>query len=357
MKKILYITTGIQGSGGVSRILSVKLNYLLNYYNYEIVVINSNYIKAPFFYDFSKSIKFYHIQHDTFFSFKNKVLEVVERENPNVVVNCDNGLKGTLLTYFFKKNIPIVYERHCGKYINSSGIIDFLKLKLSNVLLDRIIMRYRLFVVLNKQEKQTWQGSNLEVIPNPLWFDPPLKVNKLESRFVVAVGRQSVEKRYDKLLRIWKDVVKQYPDWILKIYGEKNEKLKLDELVSKLKLKDNVKFFDPVSNVEEIYTQASMLLTTSESEAFGLVLLEAMAHSIPVVAFNGTSGTDMLIQDNINGFLVEKNDFNMFIEKVCFLINDKDSKKLLGNRAKSFAKEFEIKSIMQQWDNLFQSIS
>jgi len=353
----LYITTGIQDSGGVSRVLSVKFDYFIKYFNYEIIVVNSNFEEVPFFYAFNTCVKFYHVRSSNFFSFKNEIFHSIEVEKPDIVVNCDNGFKGTLLTYFFKKKTPFVYERHCSRNVSSSNIADFFKLKISNVLLDIKIKQYSSFVVLNEGERQTWKSNNIVVIPNPLWFDIPPKVNSLENKCAIAVGRQSAEKRYDKLIGIWKEVVMVNPDWILKIYGKNNDNLKLKELVTELKLNDNVKFFNPITNVEEIYSKASILLMVSESEAFGLVLIEAMAFGLPVIAFNSTSGTDMLIEDNVNGILVEKDDFSAYEDKVTFLIKNLESRKLLGKQAKTFVQKFEINSIMNQWNDLFQNIS
>lgn len=357
MKKLLFITAGIQDSGGVSRMLSVKLNYLITHFNYKIVVVNSNYNKTPFFYHFSSKIEFHHLRYRSFFSFKNKVVYVIEHENPDVVINCDNGLKGTLLSYYLNKNRPLIYERHCSKNIKTYGIVDFIKLKISNVLLDYIIIKYMAFVVLNAEEKRSWKRPNVLVVPNPLWFEIPKTFNGLEKRIAIAVGRQSIEKRYDKLLKIWKEVVKHHPEWILKIYGQQNEQLKLKELVLKLELNDNVQFFDAVEIIEDVYTNASMLLMTSESEAFGLVILEAMAYGVPVVAFNGTSGTNMLIHDKINGFLIQKDDFQGFAEKVSLLINNQEARKLMGEYARNTINHYDLERIMKSWDDLFNSVS
>lgn len=356
MKKLLYITTNLQNSGGVARILSVKLNYLIEKYDYNISVINSNQKNNIFFYDFNGQIKFFSINTNHLFEYKKELNVLINNIEPDIIVNCDNGLKGSLLPYLINSKAPLIYERHCGKNISIETLIEKFKLMASNFILERSINKYKEFIVLNDKEKQDWDRSDIQIIPNPLWLNLKHKKKECNSKIAIAVGRHSFEKRLDRLIAIWAKVVEKHPDWGLKIYGERNKNIQLEKLVNKLNIEKNIQFNNPTNDVEKIYSEACMLLTTSVSESFGLVLIEAMAFGIPVIAFGGTSGTETLIDDGVNGFLVKQNETKTYIEKTNLLIENAMQRKQMGENARKSLESFNIDYIMILWHNLFQSI-
>lgn len=357
MKQLLYITTNLQGSGGVARILSVKLNYLIEKYHYKIAVINSNQDNDDFFFDFDSRIIFYAVKSKSISTYRTQIRSCIKKVNPDIIINCDNGLKGSLIPYLIKNKIPLIYERHCSRNISVATILEKVKLIISNLFLRINSDSYNYFVILNEEEKNDWNIKNIKVLPNPLWFSPLKLGNVGNTKIAVAVGRHSCEKRYDKLINIWQLVIKQHPDWILKIYGAKDENLSLEKIVLDKKLESNIKFYNPVKDISKIFSEASMLLSTSESESFGLVLIEAMAFGKPVVAFDGTSGTKTIIENGKNGFLVKENDIDAFVEKVNLLIGDVKLRGLMGENAKKGIETYDLNKIMKRWHTLFKSLN
>jgi len=361
LQKLLYITTNLDNTGGVARILSVKLNYLVQKYDYNIFVINTNKKSNTFFYSFSEQIKFYFLETKltslkNIFKYKKELNTLINEVRPDIIINCDNGLKGSLASYFIKYKAILIYESHGSKNINVATFKERFKIKLSNFILDRSINKYNKFIVLNNFEKDFWKSSKILTIPNPIWFELPKNTKELVDNIVVAVGRHSYEKRYDRLIKIWKEVIKEHPNWILKIYGEKNEDIQIEKDINKLNIADNVIICTPVKNIQNVYLNASLLLNTSSSEAFGLVIIEAMAYGLPVIAFNNISGPKSIISTNENGFLIDENDINKYIEKTKLLISNQSLRQQMGVNAKNSLKRFELQSIMKLWHNLFQSI-
>jgi len=358
--KLLYITTNIESFGGVSRILSVKLNYLIEKFGYEIHVFNSNHGNDDFFYTFNNDITFYHFRKRkfrifTFFDFKNSVVNVVKDINPDVIINCDNGLKGALLAFFIGRKTPIIYERHSGRDTKGEKFIENFKIRLSNVFIDLGIKKYKAFVVPNHNSFDLWKGKNVQIIPNPLWFKMTSKISSLDYRVVVAVGRCVADKQYDVLIRIWKEVVTEFPEWLLKIYGDENCPNILITLVQNLGISKNIEFCKPVKDIEKIYLNASILLNTSSSEEFGLAIMEAMAYGLPVIAFDNTMGPKYLIEDNITGFLIGEGDYTAYAEKIKLLINDKSLRQSVGMNARKSLDRFDLDQTMKLWHDLFQS--
>lgn len=355
MQRLLYITTNLDNSGGVARILSVKLNYLVETYGYHVSVINTNTITDIFFYHFSSKIKFYSIETKNLFKYRNELREVVDRINPNIIINCDNGLKGALLPFLINYKRALLYERHCGSSVLTDGLLERLKFKVSNAVLKLRIKKYRAFVVLNTEEEQDWKSNNVLVISNPMWFKSDSTIALLKNKTTIAVGRFSYQKGYDVLLNIWKIVVDNYPEWKLNIYGE-GDKDNFIELALELDVLDSVQFLNPVEDIKSVYLNASMLLNTSRYEPFGLSVIEAMACGLPVITFDNALGPKNYIISGENGFLIEKDNLEIYAQKIMFLMENEDERLRISSNAKNVVKDYNLDAIMKQWHELFQSI-
>jgi glycosyltransferase involved in cell wall biosynthesis len=95
---------------------------------------------------------------------------------------------------------------------------------------------------------------------------------------------------------------------------------------------------------------------TSRTEGFGLVLIEAMVSGLPCVAYDCPVGPRSIITDQENGFLVEDGNVDLFVEKLNLLIENEDIRKQLGEKAKKSVANYDLDTIMQQWQDLFESV-
>jgi len=358
--KLLYISTNLNSSGGVSRVLSVKLNYLLEEFGYDIYIINTNGKSGKSFYNFNKRIHISFLKPSKlriihFFTYRKKLNLLIKDIKPDIVINCDNGLKGSIFPYLVNIMAPVIYERHCSKNIFVVDFFERFKLILSNIILSTNINIYKYFIVLNSEERLDWNYSNVKVISNPIWFNQPKTVRLKKNNVIIAVGRFSPEKGYENLLKIWKLVADKYPDWILKIYGEGNYD-GLNKFANNLNILDNIQLCNPEKNIENIYENAQMLLNTSKSEAFGLSIIEGMAFGLPVISFDNISGAKSSIVNGENGYAIKKDDLKAYAEKVIYLIENEDDRDRISKNAKQFVKKYNLEAIMYQWHLLYQSM-
>ena len=90
---------------------------------------------------------------------------------------------------------------------------------------------------------------------------------------------------------------------------------------------------------------------TSFSESFGLVLVEAENHGLPLVAFSSAQGTCEIIQDNKNGFLIENRNKNKMASIIIKLIENKDLRE-----GKIMSKKYCKESIGKQWNDFINKI-
>ncbi|GGD26842.1 glycosyltransferase [Hyunsoonleella pacifica] len=360
MIKLLYIATNLNTSGGVARVLAVKLNYLVEEYPYEIHILNTHGGSDNLFFDFNRKIKIHELIRERnkikdFISYKGKLNKKIKVINPDIIINCDNGLKGALLPLLLKDNeSPLIYENHNSKNARASSVLDNIKLKLSFFIFSLLSSNYRKVIVyrLDNTNKKT---KNYQVIPNPIGFNIADSSSTLNNKVAIAVGRVSYQKGYDKLMKIWALVCKKHSDWNLHIYGE-GDNSELIKLAKKLGIISKVQFYKPVKDIKSVYLDASILLNTSRYEPFGLAVTEAMACGLPVVAFENTQGPKSYINDGENGFLAQGSDYEDYANKVGLLIENKEERRRISKSAKDTMKAYELNKIMKQWHDVFQSI-
>ena len=358
--KLLYITNGINGSGGQERVLSIKASILAEDYNYEVSILVLNDAEKDPFYDFSPKIRFYStdvhgnpIQYIK--NYKNGIQRIVDQLQPDVISVCDDGLKAFFIPQFLKTNSEIIYERHVSKLIEASSEQGFVKNLLTKskwVLMEKLAKKFSKFIVLTEGNKNEWKSlRNLEVVPNPLSFYPDT-VSSFENKVVICVGKISYQKGQDMLLKAWKIVHEKFPDWRLELYGRADSYfLKTDDLSSK-----NIYHFPPEKNIEKKYLDSSIYVMPSRYEGFGMVLIEAMACGLPCVSFNCNYGPSDIITNNEDGFLVENGNYIELARRLESLISSSDLQKKMGSAGRENVKKYLPEIIAKDWDDLLKKL-
>ncbi|MFC1475308.1 glycosyltransferase family 4 protein, partial [Candidatus Zixiibacteriota bacterium] len=135
-----------------------------------------------------------------------------------------------------------------------------------------------------------------------------------------------------------------------KTFGEADKYAEnLYELTEKLNLKKDVYFQDGIKEIENAYAALDIFALTTGSETFGMVLIEAMAAKLPVIATN-EGGPKDIIQHNVNGLLVKPLDNDDLTEALIKLLDDKEKSNSLADSAKQTA--FELYSHNKQCERL-----
>lgn len=178
----------------------------------------------------------------------------------------------------------------------------------------------------------------------------------LDNKLIISAGRFSEEKGFDMLLKAFSIVVKMYPDWKLKIFGEGKEKGRLEEIILEEALHNNVMLM-PKSNCldEEIY-QSSIYALSSRYESFGMVLIEAMALGVPCVSYS-CAGPREIIKHNEDGILVPEGDIQSLAEGMMELMEDIEKRKLLGKVAKKNAQRYSTEETGKKWIDIIENIT
>lgn len=356
--KLLYITNGITGAGGLERVLSVKATMLAEDCGYEVHILSLNEENLKPFYTFSPKIIFHSIKANGnpiiyLLNYKNGISKYISTIKPDVISVCDDALKGFFLPILIPSKSKWIHESHASYLLGNKGSGIGFKKKTAHQLKQILGKKFTKIVILTEGHREEWQIKNLMVIPNPAPFKSFQK-SSLQNRKIIAVGSFSFNKGYDLLLKIWAKIEPVFPDWQLNIYG-KNTFQNLQKEAEKLNLK-NINFNDPVVNIEEKYLEASIFVLPSRSEGFGMVLIEAMSFGLPVVSFNCPHGPKDIIENNADGFLVENGNIQEFAEKLKLLIEDETLRHKMGENGGENVKRFSPENVLKIWNELFKNL-
>ena len=220
------------------------------------------------------------------------------------------------------------------------------------------------YLVLVSKDLQRFYAKKMEgnhcqcvYIPNTLDHLPD-QLSPLTEKRLVSVGRLSPEKGYLDLLKVYSLLMKQYPDWVLDIVGDGSERKSLETYITSHHLTDKVTLhgFQDSDYIDKLMHHSSIYVMTSFTESFGIVLLEAMSHGLPCIAFDSAEGAREIITSGRDGYLIRRRNYDMMVQKIVDLINDPKKRKELGENGRHKISEvYSKESVLDQWLKIIEN--
>jgi len=197
--------------------------------------------------------------------------------------------------------------------------------------------------------------TRVEQIPNAL---PELGggTSPLDEKAVVAAGRLTGQKGFDLLIRAFALVVRERPDWELRIYGDGSQRAELERLIAELGLDGSVRLMGATSDIGEELARASVFALSSRFEGFGMVLVEAMSKGVPVVSFDCPRGPSEIVDDGVDGVLVPNGDVGALARALVELTGDEQRRRALGAAGLEKSRRYEIGAIGERWEALLTDL-
>jgi len=376
--KIAYCLPSLYISGGMERVLTLKANYFADVLNYEVyIILTDGKDKKPYF-ELSPKIHIVHldVNYDelngkTLFHRLPKYL-IKQKVYKNRLKKCLMSIKPDITVSMLRREINFINSIHDGSkkigeiHVNKSNFRDFNEEKNTNLLkkllaklwmyqLIRELKKLDKFVTLSHEDREKWtEINNTTVIHNPLSFFPD-RTSDCSSHQVIGVGRYILQKGFDMLIDAWKIVSEKHPDWILKIYGDGDQKDYLDQ-IERLGLEKTCILNSAVPTISDKYIESSIFVLSSRFEGFGMVITEAMACGLPAISFACPCGPKDIINHGKDGFLVQPGNIQELANRIIYTIENQEERVKMGIEARKNSERFRIEKIADQWKALFESL-
>ncbi|MCT1183378.1 accessory Sec system glycosyltransferase Asp1 [Lactococcus lactis] len=188
-------------------------------------------------------------------------------------------------------------------------------------------------------------------------FSKKIKKSLLRDRNkIVYVGRLSVEKKPADVVEIFAEVHRRLPETSLDFYDYSSPldvQKDLEKLIEAKNLKNVVKFkgYQSRKALDEALDNAGLLLNTSEGEAFGMNVLEALNHGVPVVAYKVKYGLSEQIEDGKNGYLVPYGAIQAASNSIVEILESEENWEKFSNYSYEKSKEYNEEAVWSQWLN------
>ncbi|MDD7090887.1 glycosyltransferase [Campylobacter sp.] len=331
--KLLFVITSLE-NGGAERVCASLANYFSTKHEVEIL-----YFSGEIFYEISPKVKLNKFTRNSRIPRLAAKLLAIRKHAKDA--DC-------ILSFMDSTNIlSIIATAFLGRklIISEHSAHDFVGLKWR--VLRRIFYPFATtLTVLNKSDFSYYSFvKNKAIIYNPSIFKTSFGEQK--EKLIIFVGRLEPVKGCDIFLRALA-LLKLY-DFKLLVLGAGSQKKSLQSLSAKLGLK-NLEFLGSVSDIQNYYKKAKIIVSSSRFEGLGNVLIESAFFECIRVA-TPTAGALELLEDGKNGFI--SSDFSeQALAKAILKAINADESVLENTRAES--EKFSLENIAAQWWELIK---
>ncbi len=357
-KNILLVTLDITLKGGIERVVCNMANNLIFDYNVTILsFFKTNHIIN---YSLNDKVKIHYINSEKNYAFKYSSYKILTvflliknskyfKTNNFDKIICMYPFLNILFIFLNKidKNLLIASEH--SEYYSQSYILRLLR-TLTYKYINKV-------VTLTNDGRKCFLKNNINaiVIPNVVtnfsdseqWQPKRLNTKKMHCLFA---GRFEPVKQIDHVL-LTAELLQEDKNILFEFLGDG---LLFKDILSKSKNMnlDNTRFYGNVSNIQSFYCNNQILLITSKTEAFPMVAIEAMSYGCVVIAYKNLVGPAELIEDGINGFLVNPNKIEEIAQKIIFLKNNIPVFEAISQNAVNSVKKYKNETIIHEWNKI-----
>jgi glycosyltransferase involved in cell wall biosynthesis len=367
-KKLLFVAASLAG-GGAERVVVNLINHLdKDKYDISLVLFED---KQDYRKELHVPLKVICLNKKNRWDFLKLIFrlrEAIRDHRPAVVISVlyYSNIVVVLASLFLKRDFKIIL----GEHNYPSAYLS--KVRLSRLKRTMMLFAYRkadkIISVSGQIEKNIVECFKIKpgiikTIHNPIPIDSiegKIEESVCDNLFseknaqsIIAVGRLTLQKRFDTLLRAFSLVKKKQDNIRLIILGKGILKEELEHLAKKLNISNWVNFVGFKSNPYAWIAKADIFVLSSDYEGFPMVLLEAMACGTPVISTNCPSGPDEIITNGVNGILVPLADENAMANAMVTLLRDKSLRRKFSEEGKKRAKDFDVSKILPKYEELF----
>ncbi len=354
----LMFCCGSMRKGGAERVIASLSNEFIKKNDVSIVTT----IVCEYAYDIDSKINKYSLDDNKTsknFISKNifrikKLINIIKKESPDIIISFlpEPSYRVLFANIFLKKKVIVSVRNDPNREYNS-----FFK-----KLLVKILYKKANGFVFQTEDAKNWFSKDIQdksiVIPNPINSEFVCKPFAGErEKSIVTVGRLNSQKNQKLLISAFSKISSEYPEYILKIYGDGNLKEELVSYTKELNISDKVKFMGNSNNIKNDIYKTSLFVLSSDYEGMPNALMEAMSLGLPCISTDcPCGGPKMLIENEVNGILVKVNDIEDMENAIKKVLKDKKYAKILGDNANKINQKYDILTISNIWEKYIKNI-
>jgi GalNAc-alpha-(1->4)-GalNAc-alpha-(1->3)-diNAcBac-PP-undecaprenol alpha-1,4-N-acetyl-D-galactosaminyltransferase len=279
----------------------------------------------------------------------------IRRSRPDAVIAFIDMTNILTLIATIGLKLPVIISERVNPAFSMMGIPCFL--------LRQWIYKWSACLVVQTRDVLSYFSSSIQknsrIIPNPVvvsnYSDPDWRA-ETSSQTLLATGRLGKQKGFDLLLKAFLPVSKKFPDWMLEIWGEGEQRENLKNLRDELGLAERVQFLGLTKEISKTMSRADIFVLSSRYEGFPNVLGEAMACGLPVVSFDCPYGPSEMIQDGVNGLLVSPENIQELSSALERLMSSVELQNSLGEQARKITQRYSLNQIVTLWEELIVDV-
>lgn len=361
---VCFLLGGFQGNGGIGRVTSILVNELCRDSGFSLSTISYCQSQDSKLYDISGEIRQWTLFNSPVSMTKallnkriiSKVENILQINNIDILVAC-GALYYPLAIFACDK---IKTKCICWEHTNPAICTDH---RFQSFCRKFAVKKCDKIVVITKAAEQYYLKKlridqlKLEQIYNPL-DDTVTKSNcyDVSARKIVSVGRLSYPKNFEMLIDIAAVVLSKYSEWSWDIYGIGELYDCLSKRIQDVNMIGRINLKGQVKDIYERYKEYAFLVMTSRYEGFGMALIEAGANRLPLISFDVPMGPNEIIEDGINGFLVQSDNTNEMIQRIEYLIENSHRREEMAQASLELVNRFNKQDVINKWIKVFHAL-
>lgn len=201
-----------------------------------------------------------------------------------------------------------------------------------------------------------------EIIRNPINLSgvrTDVVCAKDRSHRIVCVGKYEPQKNLEFLLDVFYEFSRRHNDYHLEVYGNDfhNHRVILHQKAIAMGIEDKVCLFDVQPDILNTIYDAKMSVLPSKYEGMPNALIESVSLGIPSIASDCPAyGGRMVIETGKNGFLLEVDDKNDFVQKMCLLAENDELSDKFSEEGRKVKEKFDLQEVYSAWEVLVETV-
>lgn len=267
-------------------------------------------------------------------------------------------------------NTKVIYTAHGFHFFKKAPLINWLLF----YPIEKYLTKYTDTLILINEEDYNLAKNKFKKCKN-IRFVPGVGIDEDKFNFKMSIKDKEIlrntlnlkkddfvmiypaeisnRKNQEWLLKCIKDLIKNYPHIHLLLPGKDSLNGQIQNLANNLKLNNNVHFLGFRRDIPKLLKISDIAISSSKQEGLPVNIMEAMFIGLPIIVTNCRGNRD-LIKNNVNGFIVEQEDNNNFINKIEELYNNEELRKEFGKNNKKDIKKYLLKNILKDMIAIYE---